>query len=138
MEHNTFQFETVGGTIVGGWPPVVLRAIVALILTPAAVWKFTLYADRVARFTEYGIPAPELMVIVVGVVEVLAVLMIFFGAAGRLGALVMVPVMVTAMVTTAPNIHNGIVLAGCIAIVLFGTGNLSVWEPFRFSDGAST
>lgn len=136
MEQNAFQFETVGDNIAGGWLPVALRGLLAIILVPAAVWKFTLYADRVARFTEYGIPAPEIMVVVVGIVELLAALMILLGVAGRLGALVMVPIMLTAIAVSAPNPHNGLVLVGCIAVVLLGTGNLSLWEPFQFGEQA--
>lgn len=131
MEQNTFQFGTVGDDIAGGWLPVVLRGLVVLILTPPAVGKFIYYSDRAANFAEYGIPAPEITVLLVGVLQLLAVVSIAFGAAGRLGALSMVPVMVTAMVVQFVNPFNTIVLVGCLGIILLGTGNYSLWEPFR-------
>lgn len=134
MVQNVFQFETVGDDLAGGWPPVVLRAIVVLILGPSAVGKFVLYSDRAANFAEYGIPAPEITVLLVGVVQLLAVVTILAGAAGRLGALVTIPIMVTAMVVDAPNAGNVLVLTGCVGLVILGTGNYSTWEPFRVEE----
>lgn len=134
MVQDTFQFETVGDDIAGGWLPVVLRGIVVLILAPPAVSKFLLYSDRAANFAAYGIPAPEITVLVVGVVQLLAAVSIAVGAAGRLGAVVTVPVMLTAMAVDAVNVFNVLVLVGCVGIVLLGTGNYSLWEPFRFGE----
>ena len=134
MVQDTLRLGTVGDDIAGGWLPVVLRGIVVLILTPPAVSKFLLYSDRAGNFAAYGIPAPEVTVLLVGFLQLFAVVTIAVGAAGRLGALVTVPVMLTAMVADAVNPFNVLVLVGCIGILLLGTGNYSLWEPFRFAE----
>jgi len=134
MVQDTLQFGTVGDDIAGGWLPVLLRGLVVLILTPPAVSKFLRYSDRAANFAQYGIPAPEITVLLVGVAQLFAVVTIAAGAAGRLGALVTVPVMLTAMAVDAVNVFNALVLVGCVGIVLLGTGTYSVWEPFRFGE----
>ncbi len=109
--------------------PVVLRAIVTVILTPFAVLKFADYSGQAAAFADYGIPAPEITVILVGAVQLLAAVLIALGAAGRVGALVMVPILVTAILTAGIYATNVTVLLGCVGIVLLGTGNYSVWNP---------
>lgn len=134
MVQNQFQFGTVGDGITSDWLPVVLRGLVVLILTPPAVGKFISYSSRAANFAEYGIPAPEITVLLVGALQIFAIVTILAGAAGRLGAVSMVPVMITAMVVDAVNPFNVIVLVGSLGIILLGTGNYSVWDPFQ-SDG---
>jgi len=113
----------------GDWLPVVLRGLVALVLTPAAVLKFVDYSAEAAAFAEYGIPAADVTVLLVGAIQLPAAAMIAFGIAGRLGALVLVPIMVTAMLTAGIVPANVVVLLGCVGIVRFGTGSYSVWQP---------
>lgn len=127
MTENTH--ETVRQRAIADWLPVVLRGLVALVLTPAAVLKFVDYSAEAAAFAEYGIPAPDITVLVIGAIQLPAALMIAFGVAGRLGALVMVPIMLTAMVTAGVVPANVIVLSGCVGIVFLGTGSHSVWQP---------
>lgn len=112
-----------------GWLPIVFRVVVALILTPAAVLKFVNYGEEVAAFASYGIPVPEVAVPLVGVVELVAAVSIGLGIAGRFGALTIVPVMVIAMLTAGVYLSNVIVLAGCLGIVLAGTGSYAVFRP---------
>jgi uncharacterized membrane protein YphA (DoxX/SURF4 family) len=131
MVQNVFEFGTVGDDIAGGWLPVVLRGLVAFILTAPAVGKFIEHSSRAANFAEYGIPAPEITVLLVGALQIFAIVTLVTGAAGRLGALTMVPVMLTAMVVDAVNVFNVIVLVGSLGIILLGTGNYSLWDPFQ-------
>jgi len=131
MVQNAFQFGTVGDDIAGGWLPVVLRGLVAFILLAPAIGKFVFYSERAANFAEFGIPAPEITVLLVGGLQILAIISLGAGVAGRLGALSMIPVMLTAMWVDAVNVPNVIVLTGSVGIILLGTGNYSLWEPFR-------
>ncbi|MEY7848727.1 DoxX family protein [Natrarchaeobius sp. A-rgal3] len=111
------------------WVPVVLRGLVALLLAPAAVLKFVDYSGQAALFAEYGIPAPETTVLLIGAIQLPLAILIALGIAGRLGALLVIPIMVTAMLTAGVEATNVVVLLGCIGIVLLGTGNYSLWEP---------
>lgn len=135
MVQNAFQFDT---DLANGRLPIVMRALVVLILTGPAIGKFLLYADRVGRFIEYGIPAPEIMVVVVGVVQLFTIATAVTGVAGRVGAFVTIPVMLTAMVVASPNVANALVLISCIGIVLIGTGDDYIWNPLGSGEGATS
>jgi uncharacterized membrane protein YphA (DoxX/SURF4 family) len=103
--------------------------VVVLVLTPAAVLKFVDYSGQAAAFADYGIPAPEITVLLVGAVQIPAAIMIASGAAGRLGAVIVVPIMIVAMLTAGVAPSNTIVLLGCLGIVVFGTGKFTLWKP---------
>ena len=111
------------------WLPLALRAGIAPVLVAAAVVKVANYGHRVDSFASHGIPAPEVMVPLVALVELAAAVSIGLGIAGRLGAAVVLPVMVTAMVTVRVGPLNVFVLVGCLGIVLLGTGRYSLWDP---------
>jgi hypothetical protein len=130
MVQDTFQFGTVGDDLADGRLPLAMRALVVLVLTGPAVGKFVLYGDRVGRFVAYGIPAPEVTVLLVGAAQLFTVATVAAGVWGRLGALVTVPIMATAMVVDAPNAGNVLVLVSCLGILLLGTGEQYVWDPF--------
>lgn len=107
------------------WVPVPLRALLGLILGVAGLDKFVRYSQEVTAFTSYGIPTPELMVPIVGIIELVAAILIAFGIAGRVGAVITVPVMITAIATAGVAGTNVFVLLGAIAILLLGTGRYS-------------
>lgn len=111
------------------WLPVVLRAIAVFILLPRAIPKFTDTARMVGLFQQLNIPAPEIMVIFVGIVEIVAVIAFTLGAAGRWVAIAVVIEMVVAMLTQGPNINNITVFLCSVGIALLGTGAFSLWRP---------
>ena len=113
------------------WIPVLLRVVVALFLVPGGATKFVDYGGQTAFFAELGIPAPGATVLLVGVVELGAAATIATGTAGRVGALAVVPIMVTAIVLAGPVLSNVAVLVGTIGVAVLGTGRYSRWEPLE-------
>jgi len=113
------------------WIPVLLRAVVSLFLIPGSAMKFADYAGQVGFFTELGIPVPGATVLLVGLVESGAAVTIITGTAGRVGAVVVIPIMLTAIVLSGPAVSNVAVLVGRIGIALLGTGRYSLWNPFH-------
>jgi uncharacterized membrane protein YphA (DoxX/SURF4 family) len=111
------------------WFPVVLRAVVVLALAPSAFSKFLQYGASVDMFEGWGIPAPSLMVVVVGFFEVAAVFALILGLLGRLASVPMLVIMPVAMITASVNPLNVLVFLGCLGIALLGTGALSLWRP---------
>jgi uncharacterized membrane protein YphA (DoxX/SURF4 family) len=83
----------------------------------------------VEQFAAWGFPLPELAVLLSGVVEVVAIVSLAFGIAGRLGAFTLGATMVVALLTAGPNIFIGLVFASCIVVTIFGTGPYSYWDP---------
>lgn len=113
--------------------PVVLRVVAVTIMLYPALWKFLEYSYRVGEFRTYGIPWPEVAVPLTGVIELVAIVSIGLGIAGRLGAGVLVVGMVVAVVAAGPNPFNVLVLFVSAGICLFGTGPYSYWPLSRRS-----
>ena len=108
--------------------PVILRALAVTITLYPAIRKFAEYSYRVTQFKTYGIPWPELAVPVTGLIELVAIVSIGFGIAGRLGGGALAVGMVVAIVAAGPNPFSVIVLLASLGIVLLGTGPYSYWD----------
>ncbi len=106
-----------------------LRSIVLWQLTWPAASKFLIYEERVRDFEHHGVPNPEVWVAIVGTFEIIAVIAIALGIAARLACLPMLPIMAVAIATAGLESGNAMVLIGCLGIVLFGSGALSLWQP---------
>lgn len=106
-----------------------LRVVAVLLTSYPAVRKFVDYSARVDAFEGYGLPVPELAVPFTGVVELVALVLIGFGIAGRLGAVGLVIGMVVAIVAAGPNPFSVLVLVASAGIAVLGTGPYSYWDP---------
>lgn len=120
--------QSVSATV-GRWLPAVSRAVAVSLTAYPAARKFLQYADRVEQFTAWGFPLPEAAVLFSGVVEVVAIVSLAFGIAGRFGAFTLGATMVVALLTAGPNVFIGLVLASCVVVIVFGTGPYSYWDP---------
>ncbi|WP_049972747.1 DoxX family protein [Haladaptatus cibarius] len=111
------------------WLLTGLRLVLVALIAKPALSKFVTYSDSVAFFDAYGIPFPAVMVIVTGLLEVAAVVMLLFGIGGRLAALFLIPVMIVAILYVRPDWKNIVVLVGSSVILVLGTGSYSLWQP---------
>ncbi|MFB6221568.1 MAG: DoxX family membrane protein [Halolamina sp.] len=84
---------------VPNWLPAVLRYVAVGLTAPPAVAKFLRYTGSVTQFTALGIPSPEVAVLVVGVVEVVAVVLLLLNRYRSLAAMSLLPVMAVAFLT---------------------------------------
>lgn len=109
--------------------PVILRVLTVTITLYPAVRKFSEYSYRVTQFEAYAIPWPELAVPVAGVIELVAIVSIGFGIAGRVGGSALAVGMIVAIVAAGPNPFSVLVLFASLGIVLLGTGPYSYWDP---------
>lgn len=109
--------------------PVLARLAVVGITTYPALRKFMQYPERVAQFASWGVPWPEIAVLVAGAVQLFALSTIAIGFGGRVGASALAVVMTVAMITAGPNVFNGTVFVSSVVIMLVGTGRYSVWDP---------
>lgn len=123
----TTEDDAFGGFT--GHLAVLLRVVAVTVTLYPAARKFLEYPYRVAKFEAYGFPYPEVAVPVTGVIEILAVVAIGFGVAGRLGAGALGFGMVVAIVAAGPNPFSVLVLVASAGIVLLGTGPYSYWDP---------
>jgi len=121
--------DPFGNERLARWLPVLLRVLVVTVTAYPALRKFLEYSYRVEQFRAYGMPWPELAVPVTGVVELVAIVLIAAGVAGRLGAASLVAGMVVAIVAAGPNPASVLVLVASAALVGLGTGPYSHWDP---------
>lgn len=119
---------SVGSSILR-WLPIPTRIIVVLLLAPSALSKFVDYPASVEYFAGLGIPAPEIMVLVVGAFEAVAVVALSLGVAGRIACVPLLAIMVVAMTTAGIVPSNVAALVGALGITLLGTGPYSVYKP---------
>ena len=116
---------------------LLLRVIAVTVTVYPALRKFFEYSSRVGEFESYGMPFPELAVPVTGVIEIVAILSIALGVAGRLGGSALVAGMIVAIVAAGPNPASVLVLVASAGIALLGTGPYSYWDP-TFGELAET
>jgi putative oxidoreductase len=112
----------------GAWLPVCLRVVVVVLVVPAAALKFVDYGGQAAFFAEIGVPLPAVTVLVVGAVQLCVAAAVALGVASRLAALVMVPIMVTAMTLYAVVPSNAAVLLASLGVVALGPGKFALWD----------
>ncbi|GAB4469264.1 MAG: hypothetical protein Kow00124_04340 [Anaerolineae bacterium] len=112
-----------------GWLPVVLRGVAVLATFGPALMKIIDYPGQVEFFRSLGIPAPEIMVILSGGAEVIAIILLVLGAAGRVAALMLLSVVTVAIITAGPNVASVLVALSTIGILILGTGRYSLWTP---------
>lgn len=113
----------------GRWLPVLFRVLAVTITLYPAIRKFTEYSYRVSEFQSYGMPWPALTVPVTGGIELIAIISIGFGIAGRFGAGALLVGMVIAIIAAGPNPFSILVLLASAGICLLGTGPYSYWSP---------
>lgn len=99
------------------WTRLALRVAVAALVAGPAVSKFLTHGRSVEFFAGLGLPAPAVMVLLAGVVEVAAVALLVLGVGDDLAALSLVPVMVVAVAAVGPDWKNLAVLGGALAIL---------------------
>lgn len=95
--------------------PVLRFGSAGLLLAPGAS-KFVTYQQSVSFFERLAIPSPELLVPVVGLLELGAALLFVLDRAIWAGALVAAPIMVVAAATAGPTWQNLGVLGAAVVL----------------------
>lgn len=112
--------EEPSALMVPGWVPDILRYIVIGLVALPGVGKFLSYSQSVDFFVSLGIPAPEITVLLVGVIELGAAALLLVNVGRWIAALALLPVMVVALVTAGDWQALAVLLAvlGLLAVDL--------------------
>lgn len=105
-----------------------LRLLVAFLVAKPALSKVLTYGNSVAFFASLGIPYPATMVLIAGLLEVLAVVLLVAGVGERVAALSLVPVMLVAIAYSGLDWKNLSVLLGALAILTLSVRSSSPWD----------
>jgi uncharacterized membrane protein YphA (DoxX/SURF4 family) len=103
--------------------PVLRFGSAGLLLGPG-VSKVVTYEQSVRFFRELGIPSPELLVPIVGALELLAALLFVIDRVPWLGAFVVTPIMLVAAVTAGPSWQNVGLLGAVLLLVLIDVSEM--------------
>jgi putative oxidoreductase len=79
---------------------LVLRLLSGGVFVAFGIGKFVNHASELASFKSYGLPAPEIFVVVIGLVELVGGLLLIIGVLTRLAALVLAVDMIGAIVVS--------------------------------------
>lgn len=105
--------------------PVLRFGSAGLLLGPG-VSKFVTYEQSVRFFQTLGIPAPELLVPVVGALELVAAILFVVDRVPWLGALVVAPIMAVAAITAGPSWQNVGVLGSVLLLALLDVSEVQI------------
>lgn len=94
------------------WVPTGFRYVIIGLVAPPTVGKFLTYTRSVAFFTSLGIPYPGLLVLLVGAIELAAVVSLLVDVGRRPVAVALLPVMLVAFWTTGDWQALAVLLAG--------------------------
>ena len=111
------------------WIHTVLRLVLIVLVAKPALSKVVTYGSSVAFFDAIGMPAPAAMVIIAGIIEVGAVLLLLVGVGERLAAISLIPVMLVAILYVGPDWKNLSVLVGALALLFLETDLDTFWQP---------
>lgn len=110
------ETEATGVDLQRDLRPLLRVVIAGLVLVPGAS-KFLTYGTSVRFFGSLGLPAPGVLVPVVGALEVVAAGLLLIDRLPRLAALLVVPIMLVAVATAGASWQNLAVLAGAVVLV---------------------
>ncbi|MFC6763862.1 DoxX family protein [Natrinema soli] len=111
------------------WVHIGLRLVLVALVAKPALSKFVTHGNSVSFFDAIGMPAPQLMVILAGIIEVGAVLLLLAGVGERLAAVSLIPVMLVAILYVGPDWKNLSVLFGAFAFLVLTTDVDAVRQP---------
>lgn len=104
--------------------PILRIGMAGLLLVPGAS-KFLTYGTSVRFFESLGLPAPAVLVPVVGGIELVAAGLLLLDRFPRFAALLTVPIMIVAATTAGPTWQNLGVLAGAVVFIGLDTREVS-------------
>lgn len=111
------------------WAPIPARLALAWNLAPWIWGKFTNFSSFVRWYDGMGFPAPQLVVVTFGVIELAGWISAILGVAGRFAAFgLLFPVGFT-IVGAGLSHLRATALASTLTLLIFGTGALSLWSP---------
>lgn len=123
------EFVQSKGQTLLRWLPVILRLLVAALMLGPLMQRFRFLPDQILLYANRGVPAPEMTVLVLGLLEVLVLCLLLLGVSGRIAAILALLVSgANQIFTTLTPIQVALIVA-YTALLFMGTGALSLWNP---------
>jgi len=110
------------------WVHFGVRLVLVALVAKPALSKVLTYGGSVSFFDTIGMPAPAVMVIVAGLIEVGAVALLLVGIRERLAALSLIPVMLVAILYVGSDWKNLSVLLSAMVLLVLETDFAAIWH----------
>jgi uncharacterized membrane protein YphA (DoxX/SURF4 family) len=110
------------------WVHFGVRLVLVALVAKPALSKVLTYGGSVSFFDTIGMPAPAVMVIVAGLIEVGAVALLLVGIRERLAALSLIPVMLIAILYVGSDWKNLSVLLSAMVLLVLETDFAAIWH----------
>jgi putative oxidoreductase len=118
------------------WALSLTRWTSAVVFSVFGIGKFVDHASETASFSSYGLPAPGVFTVVIGLVELLGGVLLLSGGFTRWVALLLAGDMVGAIIVSGIGRGETVnltlapaLLIAMVALVVLGPGKISVWRP---------
>lgn len=109
--------------------PVLVRLALALALLPRVWVKINAYTVVVDQFAGFGYRYPFQVVLIFAAIELLTLVCIFFGVAGRFAAFLLIFPIGFTLTGTGQDLQGSVLLVTDLLVLILGTGRLSLWKP---------
>jgi putative oxidoreductase len=118
----------------GAVASLVVRLVAGVVFVSFGIGKFTSHATELASFRDYGLPAPDAFVFLIGVVEIVGGVLLLGGLATRAASLVLAANMVGAIVVS--GLARGETISLTLAPAMLAAMLFLLWRgPGRWSLG---
>lgn len=109
------------GLAIQEWLRPILRFGMAGLLLPPGASKFITYGTSVGFFDSLGLPAPAILVPIVGALELVTASLLLVDRRARVAAVLAIPIMIVAAATAGPTWQNLGVLAAALGLITLDT-----------------
>jgi CDP-diacylglycerol--glycerol-3-phosphate 3-phosphatidyltransferase len=123
------QFMRNKGQKLLRWSPVLLRLLIAALMLGPLLQRLRFLPHQILRYFDGGLPAPEMTLLALGLLEVLILGLLVLGVSGRVSAILALLLTGVNQVFTALTPNQLALIVLYCAIVFMGTGALSLWNP---------
>jgi CDP-diacylglycerol--glycerol-3-phosphate 3-phosphatidyltransferase len=111
------------------WLPVLLRLLIAAFATGPLSQRFIHYDLQATFYAERGLPAAETSMILLGLLEALALVLLLLGAGGRVAAVLALLLLGVNQPFAGPTFGQIVLIVAYASILFMGTGAFSLWTP---------
>ncbi len=111
------------------WLPLALRLLTVLAIAALLLDTLLYFEEIVAAFATYGFSSPDGVVALFMLIELVAIPFVVLGVAARFFALLLIIPLGFTILVTGFRPEATIALLSCLYMLIFGTGEKSLWKP---------
>jgi CDP-diacylglycerol--glycerol-3-phosphate 3-phosphatidyltransferase len=116
-------------TLLLDYSPLLLRIGLVITLWNRIWYKLTDFNQAVHQFVTFGFPSPHIIVPLFTLIELIGLVSISLGFAGRFASFLLIFPIGFTIIGTGQDAEGTILLITTLLIMILGTGRFSLWRP---------